>query len=1244
MTDTPWFVRLRPADGGPLLYACRKGDQVIVAAPLGAAFTCCFDDDSSNVASRVTGGDELVPVSLLTVTEVELHRVLLDRSGRFRLLLDDACVGVVLAVPTLLLGGKAVTPEALCVKTVLTRCMGPLEDWHDIFSQFGGYNAVHMTPVQQLDGSAYCIRDHFQPGASMGVRPVSWEAFATALRAMREELKLLFFSDLVWNHMSSAAPFLRQHPEAGYSVTLDETLLGDCNAPHLAPALALDLALQGVTGFALGSEAEVVSILEHVSTTVWQAARLWEFYVIDVEEAVAAFLPAAERAPGTFDELLERFKREGVACSRVGARKAWKVRAPSTLFADKDEFRKCVDTYNLHKYRELNADKDAMLVNLGHRLRYLLSTGSALLFEPYFALVDPAKGIYCACNGWTVDNKQDDSIYLRRELIVWSDLVKLRFGESPKSSPALWKLMEEYTTRTAELFDGIRVDNAHTTPLHVAKHMIAVARRVRPDMYVVAELFADADSKKLAYLCETGVHSVILEAMRAYEPFELSRLMHMCGGKAVGSIAVDYPLRTLEALAHPPVMFMDCSHDNRTPSEERQVADTLSNGACVWSTHTSVGSTWGADELVPVNISVAKETRHYPKGPRGGTTRAKGALGTMHQLLGSGGFSEYFVESLDRGLIVAQRSNPQTHETAYFLIRTAFPGNAGEKEGALFGHTMRARDARLELAFCYALVPAAPNAQQTFSPHPEYINGLAGFELKSEPARMCKVEQRSNSEWHVELLSFPPGSVVCVRGFPAEVSMRARQELFTTLLPLCRAAVAHASLTDLNIILYRCAPEERSTTDTGAYNIPGWKATTFCGLAGVQQLMSEAGGDLGSPLYQHLREGNWLMSYCWERLERHAGLAPAVMDLARWLRRADDLCGAQPRHLVPKYFTLVVSVAVAACRARCVELMPGLPRGELALQLALGSVQMYGSVPNSDIRAEISGQPFRGNRATLAAGLPHFSTGFMRCWGRDTCIALRGFFVLTGRLDEARDMLRAFAACVKNGMVPNLLDGAGRPRHNSRDSSWWWLHALQALYRQLDKEARVALLRHKVPRLFPPVGRVSGAGLMMSSLADIVQEIMQCHASGIALRDDGIDHDMRGPGFDVRVWVDLKTGLLFGGNEHNCGTWMDKMGSSDRAGNRGVPATPRDGCAVELVGLLKSTLRWLAEMHEDGLYAHKGVSLELARQNHLSWVDWGSLIDSSFEKLFYVPLDPAEDHKYSIEPGIVHRRGIYKVT
>jgi glycogen debranching enzyme len=39
---------------------------------------------------------------------------------------------------------------------------------------------------------------------------------------------------------------------------------------------------------------------------------------------------------------------------------------------------------------------------------------------------------------------------------------------------------------------------------------------------------------------------------------------------------------------------------------------------------------------------------------------------------------------------------------------------------------------------------------------------------------------------------------------------------------------------------------------------------------------------------------------------------------------------------------------------------------------------------------------------------------------------------------------------------------------------------------------------------------------------------------------------------------------------------MDKMGGSSKAGNKGIPATPRNGAPIELTSLLKFCLDFVA--------------------------------------------------------------------
>lgn len=105
---------------------------------------------------------------------------------------------------------------------------------------------------------------------------------------------------------------------------------------------------------------------------------------------------------------------------------------------------------------------------------------------------------------------------------------------------------------------------------------------------------------------------------------------------------------------------------------------------------------------------------------------------------------------------------------------------------------------------------------------------------------------------------------------------------------------------------------------------------------------------------------------------------------------------------------------------------------------------------------------------------------------------------------------------------------------------------------------------------------------------------MSVHFQGLCFRErnagTSIDAHMKSPGFDNQIGVQPLTGFVFGGNEWNCGTWMDKMGSSDYAGNRGRPATPRDGSAIELVALSKSAVGWLEKLHKSDKFKYSGVS------------------------------------------------------
>lgn len=118
--------------------------------------------------------------------------------------------------------------------------------------------------------------------------------------------------------------------------------------------------------------------------------------------------------------------------------------------------------------------------------------------------------------------------------------------------------------------------------------------------------------------------------------------------------------------------------------------------------------------------------------------------------------------------------------------------------------------------------------------------------------------------------------------------------------------ISRMNLVDLNFALFQCDQEERDHgRGCGAYDIPNYGALVYCGLQGVISPLSEIApnNDLGHPLCNNLREGNWLMDYIYGRLEHHAG----TKSLSNWLRDNFEPVKGISRYLIPSYFDIIVS-------------------------------------------------------------------------------------------------------------------------------------------------------------------------------------------------------------------------------------------------------------------------------------------------------------------------------------------------
>jgi glycogen debranching enzyme len=956
-----------------------------------------------------------------------------------------------------------------------------------------------------------------------------------------------------------------------------------------------------------------------------------------------------------------------------------------------------LDEVNLPLYKEYDADVAEILEQIFNRVKYvrLDDHGPKLgpideknpLIETYFTRLPKnattqkhkENDLALVNNGWIwaanalIDNAGPKSrSYLRREVIVWGDCVKLRYGAKREDSPYLWDHMAAYTRLMAKYFTGFRIDNCHSTPIHVAEFLLDEARRVRSDLFVVAELFTGSEEMDYVFVKRLGISSLIREAMQAWGTGELSRLVHRHGGRPIGSFEVDEitgdakttsngltngnaKREIVRRIRQTPVhaLFMDCTHDNEVPAQKRDARDTLPNAALVNMCSSATGSVMGYDEIYPKLVDLVHETRLYTSpssskkvvigGGEGGIGGIKKLLNQIHTLMGKDGYDETHIHHEDQ-YITVHRVHPESRKGYFLIAHTAFPGY-GNGNGGFSPVHLTGTKAR-HLGSWMLEVDSSEEAVKEALADKKYLKGLPSKVVDLPGIRM---EAKADETVISVRDKFPPGSIALFETWIPEAEHTSGLDQYVT--SGAKVAFSNVDLIDLNFVLYRCEAEELDSSDgkDGVYDLPGHGKLVYAGLQGWWSVLKDIirDNDLAHPLCQHLRNGQWALDYIVGRLERssHQTGYERLEKPATWLKERFDAIRKLPSFLLPRYFGLVLRTAYTAAKNRGLELMnENVQKGQWFLKdLSLVSIQQTGYVKSASL---YPAKPV----PSLAAGLPHFSVSWARCWGRDVFISARGLYLGTGRYDDCKQHIIAFASVMKHGMVPNLLSSGTAPRYNARDAIWFMLQTIQD-YTKIVPNG-LDILKEKIPRRFLPYDDTyfdytdPRAYSKTSTLEDIIQEALQRHATGMSFREanagPGLDMQMSSEGFQQDIKVDWSTGIVFGGNQNNCGTWMDKMGESEKAGSKGVPGTPRDGAAVEITGLLYSTLAWVAKLHKEGQYKYAGVSTTAPDLKVITFADWAQRIKSNFERCYYVPLDATADEKYDVNPKIINRRGMYK--
>lgn len=166
--------------------------------------------------------------------------------------------------------------------------------------------------------------------------------------------------------------------------------------------------------------------------------------------------------------------------------------------------------------------------------------------------------------------------------------------------------MTQYVQDMASVADGFRLDNTHSTPIHVCQYLLQAARTKNPNLFVMAELFTDSARLDALFCKKLNLNAMVRELQNRSDAGSTGDYFHQlcCTERPVGVIDdthQDLSGRLFRVLKSrkPEDMLYDCTHDNPSMLEKFQtgrIALPLIGLSSLGD--ASIATTWGVDLLV----------------------------------------------------------------------------------------------------------------------------------------------------------------------------------------------------------------------------------------------------------------------------------------------------------------------------------------------------------------------------------------------------------------------------------------------------------------------------------------------------------------------------------------------------------------------------------------------------------------------------------------------------------------------